>query len=228
MGMAMAAVNPIPELNPIDDAWQSIANLRLRPGRTVHFYQHTYRGTPWLIISDQHNESYFRCSGDAEPFINLLDGSRSVEQALEVYRQSRPSELQQSDVIYLIGNLKSAGLLEDGGTLLGNDGGSQQNSKPSAAFNPFAIKFPLFDPDRMLEKTAHIARPLFSPVALYVWLGLVLLALATTVLNWNGLFEHGAARFADPKNLLWFWLLYPLVKGLHELGHAYATRRLGR
>ena len=223
----MAAVNPIPELNPLDDAWQSIANLRLRPGRTVHFYQHTYRGTPWLIISDQHNESYFRCSGDAEPFINLLDGSRSVEQALELYRQSQSSKLQQSDIIYLIGNLKSSGLLEEGGTLLGSDNGTNQNTKPSAPFNPFAIKFPLFNPDRMLQNTAHLARPLFSPAALVVWIGLVILALATTVLNWQGLFEHGAARFADPQNLLWFWLLYPLVKGLHELGHAYATRVWG-
>ena len=223
----MAAVNPISNPSPIEDAWQSIANLRLRPGRTVHFYQHTYRGMPWLIISDQHNESYFRCSGDAEPFINLLDGSRSVEQALEEHRQSQSSDLEQQDIIYLIGNLKSAGMLEDGATLLGEEDRSPQNSNTSAGFNPFAVKFPLFNPDRMLQKTAHLARPLFSPAALVVWLGLVFIALATTVLNWRGLFEHGAARFADPQNLLWFWLLYPVVKGLHELGHAYATRVWG-
>ena len=223
----MAAVNPISAPGPVDDAWQSIADLRLRPGRKVHFYQHTYRGTPWLIISDQHNESYFRCSGDAEPFLDLLDGSRSVEQALDAYRQSQPSALQQQDIIYLIGNLKSAGLLEEGSTLIDNDNRSQQNSNATGGFNPFAIKFPLFDPDRMLQKTAHLVRPLFSPAALFLWIGLVLLALATAVLNWRGLFAHGAARFADPQNLLWFWLLYPLVKGVHELGHAYATRVWG-
>ena len=195
----MAAVNPVSEPGPVDDAWQSIADLRLRPGGKVHFYQHSYRGTPWLIISDQHSESYFRCSGDAEPFLDLLDGSRSVAQALEAFRQSQPSELQQQDIIYLIGNLKSAGLLEDGATLIDNDNRSQQTPNPTGGFNPFAIKFPLFDPDHMLQNTAHLARPLFSPAALWVWFGLVMLALATAVLHWQGLFAHGAARFADPQ-----------------------------
>ena len=65
MGLAMAAVIADPAVPEVEDAWQKIAGLRLRPGRSVHFYQHRYRGKPWLIIADQRNENYFRCSGDA-------------------------------------------------------------------------------------------------------------------------------------------------------------------
>ncbi|MDH3535838.1 MAG: hypothetical protein OER87_08840 [Gammaproteobacteria bacterium] len=216
----MAAVNPDLALQEAADAWQSIADLRLRPGRAVHFYRHCYRGTPWLIIADQENESYFRCSSEAEQFLALLDGSRSVEQALDQARASPSSKLQQQDVVLLMANLKSAGLLED-------DAQAPHKPKANPLQNPFAVKFALFDPDPMLRKTAHWFRPLFGFPALFFWIGLVITALVTALLNWQALAQHSAARFADPQNLLWYWLLYPLVKGLHELGHAYATRIWG-
>ena len=223
----MAAVNPVPHSGLVDDAWQSIAALRLRPGKSIHLYQHVYRGVPWLIIADQQSESYFRCSGDARPFLELLDGSRSVEQALEQSWEMQASDLQQQDIVYLIANLRTAGLLDDDAVAQSGEQRSHHNATATRWQNPFAIKFPLFNPDRMLQQTVHLVRPLFSTAALYAWIGLVLLALATTLLNWPGLVEHGAARFSDPQNLLWFWLLYPLVKTTHELGHAYATRTWG-
>lgn len=211
----------------VDEAWQNIAGLRLRPGRAVHFYQHRYRGRPWLIIADQQNENYFRCSAAAEHFLALLDGSRSIEQALHETRQTQSSNLQQQDIILLMANLKSAGLLEDDTAQQAGNGKPRPKSGANRWQNPFAIKFPLFDPDRRLQQTAHWFRPLFSPFALIFWIALVVAGLATAALNWQGLAEHSAARFADPQNLLWYWLLYPLVKGLHELGHAYATRLWG-
>jgi len=223
----MAAVNPVAETCGIEDAWQSIAGLRLRPNKSVHLYHHVYRGIPWLIIADQQTESYFRCSGNSEPFLKLLDGSRTVEQALEQSGVLPSSDLHQQDIVYLIANLKSAGLLDDDAASQAGDTRGPQQPNAIRWQNPFAVKFPLFDPDRMLQQTAHLARPLFSPAALYVWIGLVFMALATTLLNWGGLVEHGAARFSDPQNLLWFWLAYTIVKALHELGHAYATRIWG-
>ncbi len=127
----------------------------------------------------------------------------------------------------LIANLKSAGLLRDNAAANDDTATALPRPKSNRWLSPFAIRFALFDPDRLLRKTAHLYRPLFTPAALYIWSGLVMLALATAALNWHALGEHGAARFSDPRNLLWYWLLYPLVKGLHEFGHACATRRWG-
>jgi len=219
----MAALSSEAELTQVEEAWQSIAGLKLRPRPAVQFYQHHYRGQPWLIIADEQNESYFRCSNDAGHFLELLDGSTSVQQALDETRQSLASSLQQQDIVMLVANLKSAGLLQD--DVAANDDSSQ--AKPNRWLSPFAVKFPLFDPDRLLQKTAALYRPLFSPAALTIWTVIVVLGLATAWLNWQALADHSAARFADPRNLLWYWLLYPLVKGLHEFGHACATRRWG-
>ncbi len=223
----MAALGSESELAQVEEAWQSIAGLKLRPCPAVNFYQHHYRGQPWLIIADEQNESYFRCSNDAGHFLALLDGATSVEQALDETRQALSSGLQQQDIVMLVANLKSAGLLQDDAAA--NDDKAQAASKPKSNrwLSPFAIKFALFDPDRLLQKTAALYRPFFSPAALLIWTLMLVLGLATALLNWQALADHSAARFADPQNLLWYWLLYPLVKGLHEFGHACATRRWG-
>ena len=180
-----------------------------------------------MIIANQHNESYFRCSSSAESFLKLLDGSRTVEQAWNACQRSNTVGLLQHDVILLMANLKSAGLLEDESEQSG--GIAPVASKPSSNRwrNPFAVKIPLIDPDEMLQKTVHWVKPLFSPVALFIWVGIMLAGLATVLLNYQALVEHGEARFSDPKNLIWYWLLYPVVKSLHEFGHAYATKLWG-
>lgn len=232
MVMATVSTDTRPDLPPdlpsgaVDEAWNSIANLRLRLHSSVHLYQHYYRGEPWLIIADQQDESYFRCSASAEYFLNLLDGSHSVEQALLETQQSRPGSLQQHDIVLLVANLKTSNLLQENASE-GVDANSQQKRKPNPWLRPFAIKFSLVDPDHFLEKTVHHLKPLFGFTAWLFWLALVFVALTTAVLHWSELAEHGQARFEDPKNLLWYWLLYPLVKGLHEFGHAYATKVWG-
>jgi putative peptide zinc metalloprotease protein len=223
----MATLSANPAFSKVEDAWKTIASLTLRPGKAVHFYKHHYRGSPWLIIADQKNEKYFRCGINAECFLNLLDGSRTVEQALVQSKHSHSSRLLKRDVILLMGNLQSAGLLEQDAAQTSDTSLLNPNSTANRWRNPFAVKFPLINPDRMLHKTAHWFRPLFSPVALFFWVGMVLTGLATVMLNWQALVEHSESRFADPQNFLWYWLLYPLVKGLHEFGHAYATKVWG-
>jgi putative peptide zinc metalloprotease protein len=45
--------------------------------------------------------------------------------------------------------------------------------------------------------------------------------------HWTDLTEDITDRVLDPANLVLLWFVYPVVKALHELGHAYATRRWG-
>ncbi|WP_413700521.1 hypothetical protein ACLKMH_01105 [Psychromonas sp. KJ10-10] len=45
--------------------------------------------------------------------------------------------------------------------------------------------------------------------------------------HWSGLMLHFSVRFMSPENLILIWLLYPLVKLIHELGHAFLTKYWG-
>ncbi|MFK8076130.1 MAG: hypothetical protein AB8B84_06060 [Granulosicoccus sp.] len=222
----MAALSPDTPLGSLEIAWQSVATLKLQLGDTVRFYKHHYRGSPWLIIANQRDESYFRCSYQAENFLRLLDGSRTIEQALADCKRSNSVALFKRDVIVLLANLKSAGLLVTEGAT-SKEGHSDASAPKKRGLNPFAIKIPLIDPDSFLDKTAHYVKPLLSPLALLLWIGVVLSALSTIAVNGSGLAHHSAARFTDPQNLMWYWMLYPLVKMLHEFGHAYVTKIWG-
>lgn len=223
MALVLAGVAPQTPVSELDEAWQGIASLVLRVADSLEFYQHEYRSRPWLIIRDAQSESYFRCSATWRHFLSLLDGSRTVQQAWQESGLQQTDDHSRQDVVMLMANLKSSGLLQDG---------SEASSKPPKSsanpwLRPFAIKIRLFDPDRFLLKTMIYVKPLFSPFSLVLWLGIVFVAMLTAWMHWPALLEHGQTRFADPRNLLWYWLLYPLLKALHEFAHAYSTRLWG-
>lgn len=228
--MEMDAVNDELSNEAVNEAWQTIASLPLRLRQDVHFYQHEYRGEKWLIIADQRDECYFRCSISTEQFLRSLNGSQTVEQIFSKIQEAESSKILQKDIVLLVANLKTANLLHDDSDISIDENGrkNQLAGKSSSPWlRPFAIKFSLFNPDHFLQKTAHYLKPLFNRNIFLLWVALVGTALMTALLNWQGLLEHSEARFSDPKNLLWYWLLYPIVKGLHELGHAYSTKIWG-
>jgi putative peptide zinc metalloprotease protein len=93
--------------------------------------------------------------------------------------------------------------------------------------SPLSIRIPLFDPDRLLERWLPWYRPLFGWVGAIVWCVVVGLALFTAAAHWTELTEDVTDRVLAPQNLLLLWLTFPVVKLLHEFGHACATRAWG-
>ena len=105
--------------------------------------------------------------------------------------------------------------------------GQPSNSWKQRLFNPFSLRFPLLDPDRFLERWSFLAAPMFTRSTLLIWLLIVLTAMATAVMHWPELSGSLADRLFLPSNLLLLWLIYPLVKILHEFGHAFAVKKWG-
>jgi putative peptide zinc metalloprotease protein len=62
---------------------------------------------------------------------------------------------------------------------------------------------------------------------LALWALLVLPALVLAGQHWGALTENLSDRVLSTQNLLLLWLTFPLVKLLHELGHAFATKAGG-
>src|SRR5262249_15033873 len=75
--------------------------------------------------------------------------------------------------------------------------------------------------------TAFLVRPLFGWFGALIWLSAITAGLVLAGLNWSALTENVVDRALAPQNLLLLWLVYPLVKAVHELGHAYATKIYG-
>ena len=230
MAMAMDAVIPTAGQDPSELAWQQLAPLHLKLGERIHLVRHSYRQQPWLIVADQQRNKYFRGSIDYEPFVRLLDGDRSVEQALADANAAASNALTRQDVVTLVANLKSAGLLQIAGPdqgLLPDAPATGASKLLQALMKPFSIRLRLVDPDDWLDATAPYLQWIQVRWLLPLWFLLVVVSLYQLVLHWSGLIEHAQSRFGDPANLLHYWLLYPLLKILHELAHAFTTKRWG-
>ena len=84
--------------------------------------------------------------------------------------------------------------------------------------SPTSIRIPLIDPDRFLERWMPYVLPLFSGFALCVLRAAVITAVVLTGLHWPELTENVVDRVLTMQNLFLIWLIYPVVKMLHELG----------
>ncbi len=208
-------------LNEVDAAWLKLKDQVVQLIPEVQVYQHQYRDQPWLIVADHGQENYFRCAPDVAPFLYKLDGKNSIQQAYEAC-QTATNTVSHEDILVLFANLQSAGLLVSA-ERTGKAPGSWLNS----LMKPFSIRIPVVDPDRFLLALLPVVRPLFSVPFFLLWLLVVFTGLVLSGLHWADLMDYGASRFADPLNFVWYIILYPLIKVLHELGHAFATRVWG-
>lgn len=212
-------------------AWEQIAGLKMKLRGHLEFFQHRYRGRCWYVVTDSMANNQFRCSEESYLFLRLLDGNRTLQQAWQEL-DSETEQPDQEEIIRLLLKLAQVDLLQ--GDLLQNDAQRAQRARVhkrqqgwQRLLRPFAIRIPLLDPDKYLEKLLPPAKYLFTRTTLILWILLVGWVLLTSLNLWPELKAHWAARFLDTGNLIWLWLLYPIVKGLHELGHALATKYWG-
>ncbi|WP_127145371.1 site-2 protease family protein [Pelagibacterium montanilacus] len=93
--------------------------------------------------------------------------------------------------------------------------------------NPLFTRISLFSPDRALDRLAPLARAVFSGPAALVWGAIVGLGAVLAASNFGALVAYGQDHALDQLNLLWLVLLFPLIKIIHEMGHALACKRWG-
>ncbi len=214
-------------------SWYRVARLRPRLRGHVHVHRHEYRGEIWYVLQDHSKGRYYRFSPVAYQLIGQMDGARSVqalwERANERFGDEGPS---QQEVIRLLSQLHAADVLQsdvppDTAELLERSRKIETAKRRMNFRSPMALRFPLLDPDRFLSRTAFLVRPLFSVWGAALWLATVAAAVVLGVSHWPELTENLVDRVLSAQNLLLIWLVYPLIKALHELGHGYAVKVWG-
>jgi putative peptide zinc metalloprotease protein len=68
---------------------------------------------------------------------------------------------------------------------------------------------------------------MFGPAGAFLWLAVVGMGVVMATAHWRELSENLSDRVLAPQNLLLLALTFPVVKLVHELGHACATRAWG-
>ncbi|MBU0944677.1 MAG: PqqD family peptide modification chaperone [Proteobacteria bacterium] len=212
--------------------WYRVADITPRLRSHIRLHRHIYRGRNWYILQDPSSNRQHRFNKTAYAVIALMDGKRTVREIWNASTAALGDETPtQDEVIRLLAQLHSSDVLQSDipPDILEI---FQRQDKQGAKWkqrltNPFALRFPLLDPDRFLLKWLPLIKPLFGRTGILVWLLVVGAAVVLAVLHWPELTRNMADKVLTPKNLLLLWLVYPVLKGLHELGHAFATRLWG-
>jgi putative peptide zinc metalloprotease protein len=214
-------------------SWYRVADLKPRLRSHVRIHRHQYRGERWYVLEDRVSRRMHRFNPVSHYILGLMDGYRSVQEiwdnAMQRFGDDAPS---QDEMIRLLGQLHSADVLQsevtpDVAELLRRAKRSKRKTWVQMLLSPMAIKIPLFDPDRLLERWLPWYRPLFGWAAALAWCLVVGSAIVGAVMHWSELTENLADRVLAPQNLLLILLIFPVVKLLHEFGHACATKVWG-
>ena len=217
----------------LSDMWYRVADLRPRLHPHVQISRQRFRGQPWYILHDRSSAQVHRFTPATYALIHGMDGEHTLDQLwgalAERLGDAAPS---QDDVIDLMYRLHTADVLQAGVPPDAAEVAQRTRRKARSLWmrnlmNPVALRLPLWDPDRFLERTISIVRPLMGPLGAIVWIAVVGLAALQAAEHWRELSGNLADRVLGLQNLMLLWLTYPVVKLCHELGHAYAVKRGG-
>lgn len=214
-------------------SWYRVATLAPRLRSHAQLHRHQYRGQTWYVLQDRSNERFHRFSPAAYAFIGLMDGMRTVQDIWELASEKLGDDgPTQPEVVQLLSQLHAADVLQcdippDIAELLHRHERTQQKKWQRRLMSIFSWQFPLVDPERLLETFAPLVRPLFGWVGVLLWLGIVVPALLIGIAHWSDLTANMIDRMTTPQNLMLLWFLFPAIKVLHELGHAFAVKVFG-
>jgi len=214
-------------------SWYRVAELKplLRSHSSIH--RHEYLGEIWYVLQDPLLGKSYRFSTAAYHLICLFDGKHSVNDAWELAASRLGDDAPgQEEVIRLLAQLHSADVLQsdvppDSLELFRRYQKQERLRWKQRLWSPLAMRFPLFDPEKLLTSWLPIVRPLFSWWGFFAWLAVIIIGCVTASMHWGELTDDFYDRVFAPQNLFLLWLTYPVIKAFHELGHAFATKVWG-
>ena len=219
--------------NLFSPSWYRVTGLKPRLRSHVRLHRHNYRGQLWYVLQDPSSGKFHRFRPAAYHLIGLMDGERTVHQIWELANKQLGDDAPtQEETIQFLGQLHAADVLRcdvppDTLELFQRHRKQQRMKWKQRLTHPLAVRIPLFDPERILTRGLPVVRPLFGWLGTAVWLAVILLGLVLAGSHWSDLTENVVDRVLTPQNLFMLWLIYPIVKTLHEFGHAFAARVWG-
>ena len=215
------------------NAWYRVADLRPRLRAHTAVHRQVFRGKVWYVLQDHQTGRFHRLSPIANLMLCLMDGRRTMRDIWEAAgRRAKDDPPTQDETIHLLAQLHSADLLQgeippDFDEMAERSEKAGQRRLMQRLRSPLAMRVPLFDPDRLLDLTLPLVRPAFTLFGFLTWLALVLTGVTLAILHWPELTTDVADRVLATENVALIMCVYPIIKSLHELGHAYATKVWG-
>lgn len=216
------------------DIWYRVADERPRLSPHANIIHQHYGPTMAYVVEDPASGQYYRMTEAAYMFVGLLDGRRTVDEAWNTCNARLGDDAPtQRECIQVLGQLQMYGLLL-GDTELAADMVIERKAHARST----AIKkrtglgvfwsIPLFNPEPMLERHKALLATAFSKPGAAIWIGVVATAAYLVFANSDRLLtDFGAAVSFRPEIISAIGVIFLVLRGVHELGHAAACKAMG-
>lgn len=210
--------------------WHEFGHLRpALLGSLQHRRQYS-RGRVWHILSGPGSRQQLRLNAGAWLLVGMLDGVHELDglwhRLVARHGDAAPS---QPETLELLAQLSEAGFLKadvlpDLPTRIQETRRIERRRK-LAALSPLAMRIELFNPGRLLDRIAPWAVWLFTTPAMILWLGTILVSALAAASEWPALGEAIGGAVGSPRFVVMAWVVYPLMKCVHEIAHGLAIRK---
>ena len=217
----------------ISPHWYRIAKLRPKLHEQVKIHRHDYRGLIWYLLENATTGRSHRFNPAAYQFIGLMDGERSVQEIFDQVAEHLDEYAPgQQEIIDLMSKLYEADLLKSEALVdteeLFERQSRQRAGKLKQRFsNPVALRFALWDPEDFLNRHAAKVSWIFSKWVAFLWLAVMVYCGLQAAQHWPQISYYFGVNALSPYNLLLMFVLYPPLKFIHELGHAFSAKLEG-
>lgn len=215
------------------ESWYRVAALKPRLRTHAQIHRHLYRGGIWYVLQDHASGRFHRFTPVANVIIGLMDGERTMQQIWDLACVQLGDEVpSQQEMIKLMSDLHRADVLQGDAATDIREQHERRERNLSMKLkqyigNPMSLRFPLFDPDRLLQRMMPFVRPLFGWIGAILWCATLLIAIVLAAMNWPAFSSGMLDNVFSVENLLMMWVLFPLIKGVHELAHGLAVKARG-
>ncbi len=201
-----------------------LPTLKLRDDLLLSYQ--SYGNRPCYLLEDPAHGSYFQIGLKEYRFIQCLDGEADLASALEKSNNELSEEegktlmqwLLQSQLVYVQHPEYHSWHLPPK-----TDDQLKKNAKK---LNPLFLKFPLGNPDGLLERTYPWFAWMLGWGFFWLWLALSISAVYLLASHTER-FAAAAMGLLSPYNGIWLILAWVLVKTIHEVFHGLVCKKYG-
>ena len=194
-----------------------------------------YKGISSFVIKDPVGLKYHRLQQEQYRTLELLDGSRSLDEVKTELQRSFPAlHFTLPDVQHLITDLHKKGLVYSnrsgqGVEMLKQELETQRKKRWAAVRNVLYFRLPGWDPETTLNAIYPWFKWMFQPWA--VWAAMLFVASSWILIAVN--FDKFYSRlpefhqFFSWPNLAYMYLTLSVAKIIHEFGHGLSCKHFG-
>lgn len=217
------------------ESWYRVANLKPKLRASIRTYRQRYRGEMYYVLEDPSATNFGRLSAPAYHFVALLDGRKPVAEVWAMCSEQMGDEAPtQNEVIQVLGQLYTSNLLDadlppDTASIFERQRERVRREVSGYMMNLLFMRVPLFDPDRFLERWVNLVGLIFTPLGVVLWMLLVGSGLFFALNNVSDLLASSRPQSVlSGENLIPLYIVFALIKVVHEFGHGFACKWFGR